>query len=404
MILIVFAIIGLIGASALAIDGTNAFIDSRRADTAASAAALTAALTRIEGGNWRAAALATAAANGYNNDGISNVVELNTPPLSGPYAGDSEYIEVIITSHMRTYFAGVIGVPTITSVAQVVSQSKASELGEMFPGYALVSLAPHSECERRQAFSVHAEATINLVGGGLFVNSDNPNCAFISYGSGSIRVRDASPITVVGGADIQKPQLITPFPIETGVAPIPYPPPYKMPLAGCGSKIAKIDDLTGEMIAGNWDEGIFPPEGVTVLGGGVYCLQDDFIVDAGQVLQGNGVVIVMEAGNIKISGYAEIDLSAPKNGRNAGLLIYMPIDNHGRIDLNGSDTSKYMGTILAPGADVHINGLDLLKGSKYHSQIIGYYVEANGSDNIEINYKDEQNWDTLSMPEVILIK
>lgn len=43
MILIVFGIIGLIGAAALAVDGTNAFIDSRRADTAASAAALTAA-------------------------------------------------------------------------------------------------------------------------------------------------------------------------------------------------------------------------------------------------------------------------------------------------------------------------------------------------------------------------
>ncbi len=98
MILIVFSIVGLIGASALAIDGVNAFIDRRRADTAASAAALTAALTRIEGGNWRAAALATAAANGYNNDGVTNTVELNTPPLNGDYTGNSEYIEVIVTT------------------------------------------------------------------------------------------------------------------------------------------------------------------------------------------------------------------------------------------------------------------------------------------------------------------
>ncbi|MBK7449887.1 MAG: hypothetical protein IPJ47_10830 [Anaerolineales bacterium] len=109
MILIVFSIVGLIGASALAIDGVNAFIDRRRADTAASAAALTAALTRIEGGNWRAAALATAAANGYNNDGVTNTVELNTPPLNGDYTGNSEYIEVIVTSHLKTYFGVVIG-------------------------------------------------------------------------------------------------------------------------------------------------------------------------------------------------------------------------------------------------------------------------------------------------------
>ncbi|MBI3151447.1 MAG: hypothetical protein HYZ21_04905, partial [Chloroflexi bacterium] len=70
MILIVFSIIGLIGMTALAIDGGNAYVDSRRAETAASAAALAAATTRIEGGDWRAAALATARDNGYNNDGI----------------------------------------------------------------------------------------------------------------------------------------------------------------------------------------------------------------------------------------------------------------------------------------------------------------------------------------------
>lgn len=404
MILIVFSIIGLIGASALAIDGVNAFIDSRRADTAATSAALTAAVTRIEGGNWRAAALATAAANGYDNNGITNTVELNTPPLSGPYVGDAEYIEVIVTSHLPTYFGIVVGVPSITSVAQAVSRSKSSELGEMFPGYALVSLAPKTECDRRRGFWVHSEATINLIGGGLFVNSANPTCAFISFGSGSVRVLDSSRITVVGGADIQKPQLITPFPIETGVAPIPYPPPYKEPKIGCGSKIATPDELTGVMSPGNWDEGTFPPAGVTQLDGGVYCLQDDFILAEGQVLEGNGVTIVMESGNIKINGNAEVDLSAPKNGPNAGLLIYAPIGNHGVIFLNGSDESKYMGTILAPGADLYINGLDSTRGAAYHSQIIAYYIEVDGNDSIEINYKDEQNWDTLTMPEVVLIK
>lgn len=404
IVLIVFAIIGLIGVSALAIDGVNAFIDSRRADTAASAAALSAALKRIEGGNWRAAALATAAANGYDNNGVSNTVELNTPPLSGPYAGNSEYIEVIITSHMPTSFAVVLGIPTITSVAHVVSQSKPSKMGEMFPGYALVSLAPKTKCIRQRGFWVHSEATINLIGGGLFVNSNNPECAFQSFGSGSVRVRDASRISVVGAADIQKPKLITPYPIETGIAPIPYPPPYLMPRADCGTKIATVDEETGSMSSGAWEEGVFPPEGVVSLDSGVYCLTDDFIVGDGRTLEGNGVVFVMEDGDIKISGSANVDLGAPKNGPNAGLLFYMPIGNRGLIFLNGSDDSRYMGTILAPSGDLYINGLDSMGGAAYHSQIIAYYIEVDGTDSIEINYKDEQNWDTLSMPEVVLIK
>ncbi len=84
MIMIVFSLIGLVGASALAIDGGNAFLDRRRAESAASATALTAALTRIEGGDWRSVALATAAANGYSNNGITSTVELNTPPPAIP--------------------------------------------------------------------------------------------------------------------------------------------------------------------------------------------------------------------------------------------------------------------------------------------------------------------------------
>jgi Flp pilus assembly protein TadG len=402
IIIIVFAIVGLIAMSALAIDGTNAYTDNRRAETAASAAALTGALTRIEGGNWRAAALAAAAANGYDNNGESNVVELNTPPLSGPYAGNAEYIEVVITSHMQTYFANVIGIPFITNIVRAVSQSKPSVLGEMFPGYALVSLAPRSGCETKRAFWIHSEATINLEGGGLFVNSNNSNCAFISFGSGSVRVQDTSLITVVGGADIQKPQLITPFPIQTDAPYIPYPPPYRMPKVGCGDKVAEVDETTGIMTAGSWGEDVFPPEGVTQLEGGVYCLDGDFILEAGQELRGGGVIIYLKEGSMHINGNATVDLSGAGGGPNKGLLIYMPIENKSILAISGSNDSRYQGTILAPGADVRINGLDAGDGAAYHSQIIGYYIEVDGTDNIYIKYKDEQNFDTLSMPEVVL--
>ncbi|MEK6751680.1 MAG: pilus assembly protein TadG-related protein [Chloroflexota bacterium] len=401
MILIVFSIIGLIGMTALAIDGGNAYVDSRRAETAASAAALTAATTRIEGGDWRAAALATARDNGYNNDGITNTVELNTPPISNDYNGNPEYIEVIITSHLKTYFGSVIGVPEITNRVTVVSQSKPAILGELFDGFALVSLAPHSKCDSHRSFWIHTEATIILEGGGLFVNSDNPECAFISFGSGSVRAQGTSPILVVGGAQVQKPQLITPFPMQTGVPPISYPPSFQMPKVGCGSKIATVNELTGTMTPGAWDEEIFPPEGVTFLEHGIYCIGGDFILGGGQRLEGSNIVLVID-GEVKISGSAEIDISAPGNGEFEGLLIYMPIDNHNILALNGNAESKYQGTILAPGADVRINGLDSTNGAAYHSQIIGYYIEVDGTDSIVIKYKDEQNYDSLQMPEVIL--
>jgi hypothetical protein len=134
LILIVFSIIGLLGMSALAIDGGNAYVDRRRAETAASAAALTASITRIEGGNWRNAALITAETNGYNNDGVTNIVELNTPPINGPYKGNSEYIQVIITSYLDTYFGPVVGVPQTINIAQAVSQSNLLNMDKCLRG------------------------------------------------------------------------------------------------------------------------------------------------------------------------------------------------------------------------------------------------------------------------------
>ena len=406
IILVVFSIIGLIGMVALAIDGGNALIDRRRTETAASAAALSGALTRIKGGDWRSAALATAKANGYNNDGVNSIIEMNTPPLSGPYEGNSEYIEVIITSHLRTYFGPVIGVTQVTNVARAVSQTQPAEYGQMFDGYAIVSLAPTSKCDpaNKISFWVHSEATLDLTGGGIFVNSNNTECAFMQYGSGSIRIRDTSPIVVVGGADIQKPKLLTPFPIQTGAVPIPYPPPIKMPEVGCGRNEAAVDELTGTIMSpGGWDgsEGTFPPEGVNSLDSGTYCIEGDVVIKEG--LEGVGVLLIIENGNFLVKGGVRVVLSAStQEGDEKGLLLYMPITNQKRMSLNGDLNSEFRGTILAPGANVTFNGMASRSG--YHSQIIGRYIEANGEDNMRIIYKDEDNYDTFNMPEVLLVE
>jgi hypothetical protein len=406
IIIIVFVIIGLVGMTSLAIDGGNALIDRRKTETAASAAALTAALTRIEGGNWRNAALATAKANGYNNDGVSSVIEINTPPLSGPYVGNSEYIEVIITSHLDTYFGPVIGVPQVTNVARAVTRTKPAEYGAMFDGYALVSLAPHSECgdDKIKSFSIHAEASLIMTGGGIFVNSDNTECAFVQYGSGSIRMQDTSPITVVGGAQIQKTKLISPSPVQTGAVPIAYPPAIQMPKVGCGSNVAMVDELTGtSMTAGQWDTGgdTFPPDGVSFLNPGTYCISGDVLIDNGTTLSGDNVLLIIEDGNFIVGGSGAVSLDAPRNDKNAkGLLIYMPIKNKKRIALNGNSVSGMRGTIFAPGAQVQINGMESRYG--FHSQIIGYTIDVNGQDKLFIKYKDEDNYDAYKMPEVFL--
>lgn len=411
LIVIVFSFIGLLGMAALAIDGGNAYLERRKTQSAADAAALSGAIARIKGNDWREYALASAKSNGYDNNGITNTVELNTPPTSGPYVDNPEYVQVIITSHINTFFGVVIGIPQIVVSTQAISQTKPAEFGQMFNGDALVSLAPESKCDvpNKRAFWLHDEASLTMVGGGIFVNSDNPDCAFIEQGSAGIRFLDDSSLRIVGGADIQKPQLILPSPPQTGAIPIGYPPPFQMPKFDCGSKVSEViegtigaDGLpatTGlTMTPGVWDGDVFPPEGVNFLQEGIYCISGDVLVE--NDLSGSNVVFLLEHGNAQFKGSAKIQLSAPKNGNLQGLLIYMPENNIGRISLNSGIDSDFKGTILAPAGEIHLNGTQSKYG--YHSQIIGKYIEVGGIDDIKITYKDDQNYDAFKMPEVLL--
>jgi hypothetical protein len=401
LIFIVFAIIGLVGITALAIDGGSAYSDRRHAQNAADSAALAGALARIKGEQWVNTVRQVAATNGYNGDGTSSVVEIHSPPINGSNKGNIEYIQVRITSHVRTYFASVIGMRQITNVVESVARSKPSVLGPMFDGASVVSLAPGSDCINHKSFYVHAEATLDIWGSGVFINSNNPTCALIQQGEGSIRINDNHPIQVVGGASIQKPRLITPYPPQTTSSALSYPPPIFMPDVGCGKKETEILPDGHTMSAGNWGSDDFPPPDITWLESGVYCLDGDFILNGGQ-LSGGNVLIYMKRGQLRLSGTSVIKLSAPHAGKNDGLLIYQPIENKHPMILNAAEDSSFQGSILAPGADIKIKGNDSKYG--FHGQIIGYTVEVDGDSDVIMKYVDNENWYALTMPQVQLSK
>ncbi|MBI3738045.1 MAG: hypothetical protein HY258_03250, partial [Chloroflexi bacterium] len=237
-------------------------------------------------------------------------------------------------------------------------------------------------------------------GSGIFINSNNPNCALIEQGSGSIRINGGQ-ILIVGGASIQKPGLLTPYPPITNSPQIPYPPPFYMPKVGC-SQQAEISEDGHSMKAGSWAD-IFPPPGVDTLGSGVYCLNSDFIITGNRELKGSGVVFKIEHGRVQFAPSAKINLSAPRTGDLAGLLIYQPAENTHYLAINGgNEDSTIRGTILAPGAQIRIKGNDSNYG--FHSQIIGYTIDVDGDSKIVIRYVDDQNYDALTMPEIQFTK
>ena len=395
LIVVALAIVGLVGIVALAVDGGNAFNDRRKAQNAVDAAAFASAYARIKGGDVIGAALDAAAQNGYDNNGVTNIVSLYTPPRDGPHAGDIEYIQVILTSHVNTYFARVIGRTQVTNTVQAVVRTKSAEIKPLLNGVAVASLAPDSNCFNRLAFWVHGEATLDITGGGVFVNSKNQDCALVQQGSGSIRISDGYTIDIVGRPSIQKCHLFTPTPTE-GAMPVNYPPPFFMPKLGCPDEAQVSEDGT-TMSSGSWN-GDFPPPGVTHLEGGVYCLDHGMHITGD--LEGTNVIFKVTKGDVRFGSGANIKLDAPNAGPNKGLLMYLPMENGSQVVLNGAGGSDIRGTILAPASHILIKGMDSKVG--FHSQIIGYTIEADGNSNVVINYLPENNYQSLSMPEIQL--
>ncbi|MBI5936174.1 MAG: hypothetical protein HY867_20910 [Chloroflexi bacterium] len=420
IVLIAVALVALIAIVGLAVDGGMAYSDRQQAQNAADAAVMSAALARAGGGgNYSTAALTMAATNGYDNDGQKSIVDVHLPPISGPYAGNNQYIQVVITSRVRTFFAGLIGRSQITNTVEAVARAKPAEWKEMLNGHAIVSLAPHSDCQNTKAFWVHGEATLELQGGGIWINSDNRACAFMQQGNGSVAITDDSMFYIVGGASLHKPYLIkrqSPGigymvrkeesialqPI-VGAVPLPYPPPFVMPKVSCGTSVATVNGDT--MSPGFWDptneEPTFPPKGVKNLKRGIYCIGGDVRVHGNTELHGTGVLLIVD-GSVHFAGDATINLEALGGGPFQGLLLYLPLGNRNTVVLNGDSESTFRGSILAPSSLIRINGNHSNYG--FHSQIIGLFIEVNGSSNVLINYKDEQNYDAASFPSVEFIQ
>jgi hypothetical protein len=377
LILITLAAIGLFGFTALAIDGSAAFSDRVHAQNAADTAALAAGLTKIRGGDWVQSGLTQAKINGYQNDGQSSVVHVHCPPENGPYAGNAEYLEVIIESNVQTTFARVVGIRQVQNTLEAVTHVDPPTRAPLYSGAAMVALKP----DGKNAFQVTGSNYTTVSGSGIFVNS-NHSSAFTQVGGNILDV--SGDVQIVGDKFLQG--NITPATsFTTGVAPVPYPPENLPPEPTCEQN---AEQSGNELFPGNWS-GTFPPRGVTHLQPGIYCVDGMFMVNAHEILTGDGVLIYMRSGNVHWDGKAQINLSAPTSGPYAGLLIYMPMNNEEGMIINGNSDSSFVGTFLAPASNVRVNGTAGSAG--YQSQIIGYTVDLSGTADLLVEYEESKN-------------
>ena len=392
LILIVFAIIGLIGMTGLTVDGGLAFSDRRNAQNAADTAALAAGRMMIRSNDWDTAQTAgfdLAENNGYDNNGTTNIVEVVRPPTQGIYTGDDDYIQVLITSHVQTTFARVVGITEMTNYVNAVAKVIPPTKVNMFEGNAVVGLSP-DQCK---AVKYQGNADTTLTGGGIYVNSNCPNTAF--FNNSSAAELTAPSLCAVGGITYEPSAIQIPNgQIKTGCDAYDYPvPEYVMPLPECGGEATKDGN---KMSAGTYTSNqAFPPAGVEILEPGVYCVDANFTLNGGDTLTGDNVIIYMIDGDVTWNGGASVNLSAPTSGPFKNLLLYVPYDNTSTIKLNGNSGSTVQGTILAPASDVQIVGTG---DSGINGQIIGYTVDLSGTSSANIHYDQNFNYEAETPP------
>jgi hypothetical protein len=315
---------------------------------------------------------------------------------------------------VRTFFARIFGVNQTTNVVQAVTFTRKG--GPMFNGASIASYNPDTSSGCSGSFRVGGNATITLNGGGMWVNSDEPDCALEQQGgcptNGSpLLVINGGGISSAGNENIDFDACVNPLPTITyNNTQLQIPEDVDMPdrPAECSPSMpgtaynTPLGSNTWHITPGYYTD--FPQQSINgdlfgrrqniIMDPGVYCTDKDISWQGSTFnsLDGtSGVTIYITKGHdFSFSINSPISLDASNSGDYKGFLMIVETDftgARGSCGINGGSYLTLSGTIFAPYCDVTING-DNASNSTVNlgTQVIGWNVQVNGSSAINFNY------------------
>jgi hypothetical protein len=413
----------MLGFSALAIDGGNLYHEHRRAQNAADAAAMAAALAKIKGQPLGTVALTSTTTNDFvttaqacspaGSDCVLGVgtdltIEVTNPPREGQYAGNPEYIRVSIEHKVNTSFAHLVFSGGLHDAVEAVSRVWPTQ---SFISYAIFATSEHA-CK---GVWFSGTGDTNITGGGVFSNSDAASASCqsgVQGGSGAISVANPHGIEVVGTFDMGGSGAVSPAPAE-------YAPSYRIrPMMGTPDCSAlwdygqmKINSAGAHTIfPGRYDEITILAGAVVTMDPGMYCIYGNkgFTSNGGSIT-GTDIFIYMEDGDFNLGGNTLVNLSAvqppnslldPSFNDWAGMLLYVDPNNTNPITITGASNTVYTGTIYAPSSQVTLEGGGASIG--INAQVIGESVKISGNAELNLTYDESKNF--FLPPAIDLVK
>jgi len=340
----------LLGCVGLAVDNGLLYAEKRQMQTAADATALAAAheWRQQNFSGYADVAREDAARNGFLENAAVDV-EITVPPVTGPRAGDGNFVEIVIRQERPLFF--------MRAFSNEPAIIEARAVAGLVPADACVYILDPSAS---QALVAAGDARVTLEGCGVHVNSDSNNAAR-TVGGGSI---DASSIGIVGDYSGSG---FFPTP-QTGIyaAPDPLADLAAPSTAGC-NVTGQLEIMDTQVLnPGVYCGGIrITAQGHATMNPGIYVMKGGGLdVHAGGELDGTGVMIY----NTEAAGYpydpvlfssnSSTELKAPTSGDYKGILIFQDRDvsSNQENKISGTPDTKFEGTLYFPTTDVKYVG------------------------------------------------
>jgi Flp pilus assembly protein TadG len=367
-VVLMAAFMGLLalGFAALAVDIGYFFHEKRMAQAAADAAAIAAAEESVSGntGNMQSVANSIAKMNGFDTTLASHpaTVQINAPPLYGSYAGNSGYVEVIVSRPVPTLLLGAF---KHSNTAMTVAARAVSGGGQTAPTCICL------EQPSGMGLNMSNDAQLSAVNCGVTVDSSSSDAVGVVGSAGinalslgtvstnwdnSSNVNNAGTISsttkVVTGVSACSPTVTPPTlpnglpcysnPIQGWTAANNYTGVYTLPMSGesTASGVVCYTSLDTSDAAS-----------VTFSPGYTYYIQGDFTTGGGAPITGNGVSFYI-GGTVDIANGVTANLTAPTVNGAPGTLFYAMGST---VTIQGGSTSNFSGLMDAPNAAVTLN-------------------------------------------------
>ncbi len=364
MVSVAFALPVLLGVAALAIDVSFWYSNKREAQSAADAGAIAGALEVmrlnqdpdepvITEGDILNIALASGEENGYDA-GEGDTIEVNYPPENGSYSGAGDAVEVIIQQPANTYLAGILMEEEVSVGARAVAVVDVNDT-------CIWGLNPTA----KNTVKISGSANVNLPCG-IMSNSNDPTESIGVDGGGCVH---ATKIKTAGGSDGN---CIHPNALEdVNQVKDPLqntePPSY----GGCDdASNIKVNNGDAVVLDAQANGGQLVLCGrIDVTGGTLDFTPGEYILDGASVSFSGGEIngtdvsfyITEDSGqgdSISVSADSIVDLSAPWDGQNPGVLFYQDRDSPPNIQhsFTGGANMNLEGILYFPNANLKFAG------------------------------------------------